>query len=200
MAYPDHLLASDEKVVKHLHPHWITLVVPIVALIVVVALAAVGISLLPDNDAQNWLQLGILVLAVLLIIAFSFVPFLRWKTTHYVITTHRVMFRTGVLNRNGKDIALPRITDVAYTQTLWDRIVGAGTLTVESAGEGPPQLLTNIPHSDAIQQLINHLIEEDEDRRSRDAAQHYRSASDGNTTPQPAPDLSREETRRIPPT
>lgn len=189
MAYPDGLLASDEKVVKHLHPHWITLVGPVLALLVLGAAAGFGVALVPDGSAQRWLRLAILVVAVVLIVLLFLVPFLRWVTTHYVITSHRVMFRIGVFSRHGKDVALPRITDVAYRQSLWDRIVSSGTLTIESAGEGPAQVLDNIPHSDEIQQLINHLVEEDEARRARDAGRHYQQ-------PPASPDLGREPTRR----
>lgn len=195
MAYPEGLLASDEQVVKHLHPHWITLAGPIFALVVVGALAGLGITFVPDGDARRWLRLAILVVAVLLVIVFFLVPLLRWITTHYVITSHRVMFRIGVLKRDGKDIALPRITNVAYSQSLWDRIVNSGTLTIESAGESSAQVLTNIPHSDEVQQLINRLVEEDETRRSRDAGQYYRQQA----VPPSGPDLGREATRYLPP-
>lgn len=196
MGYPDQLLADDEKVVRHLHPHWITLVGPVLVLLVVVAAASFGVAAAPAGAAQNWLQLAILVVAVGLLVVFTLVPVLRWATTHYVITTHRVMYRVGVLNRQGKDIAFTRITDVAYQQSLWDRIVKAGTLTVESAGEGPAQVLDNIPNSDRIQQLINRLVEEDADRRARDAGRHY-----GRPAAQPGGqvDLGREHTAQLPP-
>jgi len=196
VGYPDQLLATDEKVVKHLHPHWITLVGPVLVLLVVVAAAAFGISAIPDGSAQDWIQLAILAVAAIVLVVFTLVPVLRWATTHYVITSHRVMYRIGVLNRHGKDIAFTRITDVAYQQSLWDRIVKAGTLTVESAGEGPAQVLDNVPNSDRIQQLINHLVEEDSDRRARDAGRHY-----GQPYSQPGgqPDLGREHTAQLRP-
>lgn len=190
VAYPEELLASDEKVVRHLHPHWITLVGPVLVLVVVAALAGVGIAFVPDGDAQMWLQLAILLVAVVLVFVFFLIPLLRWLTTHYVITTHRVMFRIGILNRQGKDVSLRRITDVAYTQSLWDRIVNSGTLTIESAGEGTALDLSNIPHSDRIQQLINRLVEDNEVQRTRPAPPPPGSAS-----PYP-PDTGREQTRR----
>ena len=77
-----------------------------------------------------------------------------------------MLIRRGVLRRTGRDIALQRISDVSFTQTLWDRMVGAGTLTIESAGENGQENLTNVPRSDQQQQLINRLIEEDGGRRA----------------------------------
>lgn len=202
MGYPDQLLATDEKVVKHLHPHWITLVVPVVILLVVAAAGSFGIAATPAGQAQNWIQLAILLVAAVVLVVFTLVPVLRWATTHYVITSHRVMFRVGVLNRHGKDIAFTRITDVAYRQSLWDRIVKAGTLTVESAGEGPAQVLDNVPNSDRVQQLINHLVEEDADRRAREAGRHYGQPY-GQSGGQPPyggqVDLGREQTAQLRP-
>ncbi len=176
MAFPENLLAGDEKVVKHLHPHWLTVFVPTVLFIVVVGLASFLIAVIPDGGAQDILRIVVLAVAFLVLILLVVIPVLRWRTTHYVITTHRVMVRHGVLSRTGKDIGLSRITDVSYTQSLWDRIIGAGTLTIESAGEGPPQVFANIPNSDDTQQLINHLVEQDEQDRARDSAQYVGEA------------------------
>jgi hypothetical protein len=97
----------------------------------------------------------------------SIAPWVRWRTSHYIFTTHRVLIRRGVFTHSGRDIALQRITDVAFRQTLWDRIVGAGTLIIESAGEQGQEVLHDIPRSDRQQQLLNRLIEEDHDRRAR---------------------------------
>jgi uncharacterized membrane protein YdbT with pleckstrin-like domain len=87
-----------------------------------------------------------------------------------VFTTHRVLIRRGVFKHVGRDIALQRINDVGFTQTLWDRIVNAGTLSIESAGEHGQEDLHDIPRSDDMQQLLNRLIEEDSDRRQSGAA------------------------------
>ena len=176
VAFPENLLAGDEKVVKHLHPHWLTVFVPTVLFILVVGIASFLTAVIPDGDAQDILRIVVIALAVIVLILLVIIPVLRWRTTHYVITTHRVMVRFGILSRHGKDIGLSRITDVSYTQSLWDRIIGAGTLTIESAGEGPPQVFANIPNSDDTQQLINHLVEQDEQNRARDSAQYVGEA------------------------
>ena len=106
------------------------------------------------------------------------VPLLRWRTTHYVITTHRLLFREGILTRRGRDLGLSRITDVSYRQTLWERIINSGTLTIESAGDSGATVLRQIPDSDGVQQLLNHMIEEDADRRAQESAElHPRRAA-----------------------
>ena len=166
MAYPEKILANDEKVVEHLHPHWITLVPATLWLIVICAAGGAGIAYAPDGKtAHKVVIIAIIVVGAALLLWLSFSPWLAWRTTHYVITSHRVLIRRGIFRRTGRDIALSRISDVSFNQSLWDRMVGAGTLTIESAGEHGQENLTNIPRSDQQQQLINHLIEEDSGRR-----------------------------------
>jgi len=172
--YPDKLLAEDEEIVRHLHPHWLTIFWPIVWFLLIVGAASFGAALVPDGNDQGSFRLILVGAAVLLALLLVVAPLLRWRTTHYVITTHRLLFRQGVLARHGRDIGLSRITDVSYRQTLWDRIINSGTLTIESAGESGATVLTAIPDSDGVQQLLNHMIEEDADRRAQENAGYIR--------------------------
>jgi membrane protein YdbS with pleckstrin-like domain len=170
VTYPEKILADDEQVVAHLHPHWFTLVPATLWFFLICAAAGVGIGFAPDHgNGRLAVLVGIVVVGVLLISWLSFRPWIAWRTTHYVLTTHRVLIRRGVLRHSGRDISLQRINDVGFTRSLWDRIIGAGTLTIESAGEQGQETLKNIPKSDDQQQTINRLIEEDNARRARAA-------------------------------
>lgn len=170
MPYPEKLLADDEEIVEHLHPHWLTLIPAVAAFILICALAGVGIGFLPDSSsnhtAHQALLAAIVVLGVILLCWLTLAPVIRWRSTHYVFTTHRVLIRRGVLKHVGRDITLGRISDVAYEQTLWDRIFRAGTLHIESAGENGQETLVNLPRANDLQQTLNRLIEADSMRRS----------------------------------
>jgi uncharacterized membrane protein YdbT with pleckstrin-like domain len=170
MAYPEKVLGDDEEVVRHLHPHWLTVFWPIVAFLGLVGLSSFGAALVPAGDQQSRWRLVIIGLAVVLVVVLVVVPLLRWRTTHYVVTTHRLLFRTGILSRHGRDIGLSRITDVSYRQSLWDRVINSGTVMIETAGEGGPTVFSAIPDSDGVQQLLNQLVEEDADRRAQGGA------------------------------
>jgi uncharacterized membrane protein YdbT with pleckstrin-like domain len=168
VSYPEKLLADDETVAEHLHPHWITLVPATLWFLVICAVGGVAIAFLPTGSPTHLILLiAIIVIGVLLLLWLSFRPWIAWRTTHYVFTTHRVLLRRGVLHHVGRDIALQRINDVGFSQTLWERIVGAGTLSIESAGEHSQESLHDIPHSDRVQQMLNRLIEQDGERRAR---------------------------------
>ncbi|HEX2074686.1 MAG TPA: PH domain-containing protein [Geodermatophilus sp.] len=170
MPYPDKLLADDEEVVRHLHPHWVTIFWPVVRFLLIVGAASFAAALVPAGTQQGMLRLVVVGVALVLLVVAVLVPLLRWRSTHYVITTHRLLFREGILARHGRDIGLSRITDVSYRQTLWERLINSGTLTIESAGDGGPTVLRQIPDSDGVQQLLNHMIEEDADRRAQESA------------------------------
>lgn len=166
MGFPENVLASGERVERSLHPHWLTVLGATFIGLVLVAVGAVAVAATPDDSSGalvQWIALGLLiVLAVPLVL----VPLLRWRTTHYVVTTHRVMVRRGILAKAGKDITLSKITDVSFRQSLLDRIIRAGTLDIESAGDSADESLRYIPRSDEVQQLINRLIDEDANRRA----------------------------------
>jgi len=172
VAYPDSLLTDDERVVKHLHPHWITLLVPTALLVVIVGLGSFLAAIVPGGSAQGILRIVIAAVAVLAVIVVVLIPYLRWRSTHYVLTTHRLMTRLGILNHTGRDVPLNRINNAMYEQSFWERIVDSGTLVVESAGEDGQQVFKNIPDADQTQQLINRLVEGDHDRRTRNAARY----------------------------
>ena len=167
VAYPDKVLGEDEEVVRHLHPHWLTVFWPIVTLLLLVGVASFGTALVPAGPGQGLWRLVVVGAALALAVVRVAVPLVRWRTTHYVITTHRLLYRVGVLSRSGKDVGLSRITDVSYRQSLWDRVVRSGTVTVQTAGEGGSTVLTAIPDSIGVQQLLNELVEEDAERRAQ---------------------------------
>jgi uncharacterized membrane protein YdbT with pleckstrin-like domain len=187
VAYPDKVLANDEKVVEHLHPSWITLVPATLWFIVICAAGGAGIAYAPDNGTSRTVVIiAIIVVGFLLLCWLSFTPWIQWRTTHYVFTTHRVLIRRGVLKRTGRDISLQRISDVSFSQSLWDRMVRAGSVTIESAGEQGQEVLQNIPRSDDVQQMINRLIEEDSGRRSRQSYGGFQQGPEGGYPQGPA--------------
>ncbi|GAB7050067.1 PH domain-containing protein [Catenuloplanes indicus] len=163
MAFPEDVLTSDEHVVLHLRPHWKALIGPVT--VTVLAVAAVGASfLLPEG----WMigQLAIVVAAVVLAGWLALWPFLVWRNTNYVFTNERVMLQKGVLNRDRRDIPLSRVNDHSMTQRFVERLLGSGTLTIESAGERGQSVLVDIPRIEQVQTTLYELVEADRDKHT----------------------------------
>ena len=167
MPYPDRLLADDEEVVRHLHPHWTTLFWPVVRFLVVVGAGSYLAALVPPGRQQGVLRVLLLAVALVLLAVLVAGPVLRWRTTHHVLTTRRLLTREGVRSRRGRDVALSRITDVSFRQTLPQRLVRSGTLSVESVGDGGV-VLERVPDVEGTAALLHSLIEEDDERRARE--------------------------------
>lgn len=157
-------LADDEEVWLHLHPHWKALVLPAVTLIVTCGCAAFLVALLPAGDVRTPARLIVVGLAVLIVLAWTVRPFLRWRFTSYALTNRRLITREGMLARHGHDLPLTRIDDVSFSYTLLQRLLGCGTLTVESAGERGQLELTDVPHVEVVQAQLYRLVEDEEAR------------------------------------
>lgn len=165
MPYPRKLLNPDEDVVFDLHPHWKALVLPTLLAPVIVFAATFVAGKVPEGSMQRNLRLLVVLLAVVAFVWFVVVPYVRWATTHFVLTTRRVLMREGLVARKGRDIPIFRINDVTFEHTVVERILGAGTLVVESAGERGQVTLKDIPHVEDVQREIYTLIDADDARR-----------------------------------
>ncbi|MCA1675811.1 MAG: PH domain-containing protein, partial [Actinobacteria bacterium] len=104
MPYPDQLLRADERVVLHKHPHWKVLVAPVLVLLVTVALCAYLAALVAGQGWELYAWGALVGLGGVAVVWLTLVPLLRWRTTHFVLTTRRVLVREGVLARSGIDI------------------------------------------------------------------------------------------------
>lgn len=153
MAYPDDLLSEGERVILHKHSHWKMLLFPYIVLILTLAVGGLLAYLARDLDWKMvaWIAIG--VVALVLIVWLFMIPFVRWRTTHFIVTTDRVMAREGVINRTGIDIPLGRINSVRFEHGLTDRIFGCGTLIIESASQEPLEF-DDIPKVEKVHTLI----------------------------------------------
>ncbi len=159
MAYPEDLLSEGEKVVIHKHPHWKMLLLPYLVLIVTVGLG-VWLGILVGDASAPWDLIGLIaigVVGVVLLVWLFFVPFVRWRTTHFIVTSDRVMAREGVIKRTGIDIPLSRISSVRFEHGLIDRIVGCGTLIIESSSQEPLEF-DDIPAVEKVHSFIYRQI------------------------------------------
>ena len=166
MPFPQRLLGEHEEVIYDLRPHWWTLVGPILLTVVVAAVAVAGLAFLPSGSLQRSGRLAIAGVAVLCLVIIVVPRYLRWATTHFVLTTDRLIFRSGVLSKLSKEIPLERVNDVTYSQSLWERLIGAGDLFIESAGERGQSVFENVPRPEGVQVEIYRQMEANGQRRS----------------------------------
>lgn len=160
MPFPTNLLTDEEDLILDLRPHWWFLAPAASALFVAVVL---GVVALADGwPSEIRFMVGVLVLGSL---GYFGIVYARWNTTNFVVTTERVVSRTGVVAKKGIEIPLDRINTVFFSQSLFERMIGAGDLGIESAGEGGRQTFTDIRKPNLVQHEIYRQKEGHEDRK-----------------------------------
>jgi uncharacterized membrane protein YdbT with pleckstrin-like domain len=163
----DPSMTGDERPVLLLHPHWKTLIRPILVAVLVVAVALAA-EAIPWRSGAAAIRGAVGVFAVLFLMVWLIVPVLRWRTTTYELTTKRLRTRYGIVTRHGRDIPLTRINDVSFQKGILDQLLGAGRLVVESAGEHGQIVLRDIPHVEDVQATLFQLVEDEQRRLERD--------------------------------
>ncbi|MBA3310442.1 MAG: PH domain-containing protein [Nocardioidaceae bacterium] len=152
------LLSEGEHVIHTTRTHWKALVVPVLVLIVTCGVAGFVIAVLPEGDSQTLLMWLVILVAVVLIAWLTVWPFLNWITASYTVTNRRLINRSGVITRIGRDIPLHRINDVSYERQLLDRMLGCGTLVIAVASEEGQSVLPDVPRVEELQLVITDLL------------------------------------------
>jgi uncharacterized membrane protein YdbT with pleckstrin-like domain len=151
MSYPERFLTEGESVIREFRPHWRLLIVPFSWTL----LFAAGVILTwiypPDDSTFDWVVTGVVGV---LFLRLGLYPFITWWFTHYVLTNERLIRRSGILSRKGKEIPLENINDMSFSQTILERLLRSGDLLIESAGEQGQSRFTDIPQPEAFQSLI----------------------------------------------
>ena len=169
MPYPTKLLNRNEEVALDLRPHWwyfgrqILTGIPLLILVILLL-----------NLNGGWFKTGASWVIVALVIAWAVwlgLKYLSWARTYFVVTNQRVVYRTGVVARQGAEIPLDRITNINFGQRMFERIIGAGNLEIQSAGEQGTTSFDFVRHPDGVQQEIY---------RQMDAREHRQSSTDAN--------------------
>lgn len=159
MPFPRRLLNEGEEVSLDLRPHWwffgnhIFTGVPLLVLLVLIQ-SPIG----PSGDVQRLLMWAWGVVA-LVWAGWLGLEYLKWNFTHFVITSDRVVFRSGVLAKHGAEIPLERVSNINFHQTIFERMIGAGDLEIESAGRDGQSTFNDVRHPDAVQQELYKQME-----------------------------------------
>ncbi len=137
-----------------MHPHWWYFAEPAFALLGAIVL---GIFILrSDSDGSihkvfSFISIALLVGTALWLLG----RYLKWATTHFVLTSQRVIYRSGFFAKRGVEIPIGRVNNVNFEQGIFERMVGAGDLLIESGGEDGKSSFTDIRHPDRVQLMIH---------------------------------------------
>jgi membrane protein YdbS with pleckstrin-like domain len=152
VAYPDELLVEGERVLLHRRPHWRLLVGPVLAFLLTLGVAGYLAALARGQGWQQWGWPAIAAVAAVLVAWLAAAPVVRWRTTHLVVTTRRMLVREGVRAPRSLEIPLDRIADVHTRYGRLGRLVGCGALAVRGV-DGEVEF-ADVPGADRVRTLL----------------------------------------------
>jgi uncharacterized membrane protein YdbT with pleckstrin-like domain len=161
MPYPKNLLNDRENVALDLRPHWWYFSKHILTGIPLLILWILHFSL---SGTGKDVARGVLGVVTIIWAIWLLLKFISWTRTYFVVTDQRVVYRTGVISRHGVEIPLDRINNINFHQGLWERMIGAGDLEIQSAGDAGTTQFENVRHPDGVQQEIYRQMESDATR------------------------------------
>ena len=174
----------SETIALDMHPHWWYFAEPALSLLGAIVLGIVTLTQ-TDGGSNARKGLGYVVIALLVVAALWLIGrYSKWVTTNFVITSQRLIFRQGVIAKSGIEIPLERVNNVNFNQSIFERMLGAGDLLIESGGEDGQQRFTDIRHPDQVQNLVHAQMEGLAMRRGGYAAAATTKALTGDVTEQ----------------
>ena len=145
--------SHDEVLVLDLHPHWWRFVKPSLVLLAAVAAIAYN-NEIPNvflKDPALIIAQAFTALAVLNLAAKA----LKWYRTHFVLTSQRVIFQSGVIARTRVEISLHKINLINFHQSVFERLINAGDIVIESGAEDGVETFNDVPDPQQVQALIH---------------------------------------------
>lgn len=156
MPYPENEMHATEELVLDLHPHWwfFAKSAAVLALAVVFAVFVLW-------QRWHWANLPVSIFVFVTLVWFV-ERYIRWVSTHFVLTSDRVIFRTGIIAKHGIEIPLERINTIFFHQRIVERMLGLGDLEIESASKDGAQRFEDIRNPSAVQNEIYQQMEANE--------------------------------------
>lgn len=102
-----------------------------------------------------WLTLAMLAAGIICF----FVPVLQQKSVRYRISNYRIDFERGVLSKKIDTMELWHVEDISFYQSLADRMLDVGTITVLSHDDTNPRLvISGLPNPRPIFETLKQRI------------------------------------------
>lgn len=145
---------QPEVRVLRFRPHARRLTWSILFLIGVAGASTYFVGRLPEAW-QNQLAVAGAVVAVLL---FVIIPYLRWLSHTTTVTTRRIIARKGLVTRHRREVSLGKVRETRVRRGVLQRMWGAGDLVLFTGVE-ERLVLRNVPGVTEIADVIQELVE-----------------------------------------
>ena len=145
---------DTERVVARLRPHGRALFWPSVLLISVAAV----VGYFQGSFSESWQNIALLAGAALVVVLLWLLPLVAWLGKRYVITTRRIILRTGFFVRIRQELLHSRGYDVTVRQNGLQSLFRSGNVLINT-GLDQPVVLRDVPGADLVQAALHDLME-----------------------------------------
>jgi uncharacterized membrane protein YdbT with pleckstrin-like domain len=161
---PDEYLLDTERRVIRIRRHWAVLLWDTFEAAALLAVCVLVSYLLPPAlyIGQNILW----YVALLVVLRFAY-QVMEWWVERLVVTDKRFVMTTGVFTTKVLMMPISKVTDLSYVRTATGRMMGYGTMVVESAGQ--IQALNKIdflPRPEEFYDTISELVFGDKQKQA----------------------------------
>jgi len=101
------------------------------------------------TERMDWL-----VIPPALLLLWTVVRHVKLRFTTLSVVGKKLRYETGMLSRSTRTMELTKVQDVRVDQTFFQRMLGLGNLTIESAGEAGRLTIANIDRPEAVGDFI----------------------------------------------
>jgi uncharacterized membrane protein YdbT with pleckstrin-like domain len=179
-------LKKDEKLLLITRQHWLRLVLPFFAWLLLTVLLIWWL-----NNTTAWI---IILVAAL----YPFIEYLNWRHNLWAVTNLRIIDETGFFTRYSKESPLDKINNVEYDQSIWGRLFGFGNVDIQTAAEMGETKYELIHHPKLLKDTITHAQEEYKKMQiSNQATQLAEAIAKTNATAQPTQQMIADELDKL---
>ena len=124
-------------------------------LILTVLLIAVGeyfyFSSWKTDNSPSWLPFVFLVLLL-----WPLARWVRWRSIRATVSGDRLRYEEGAASKVTRNIQLSKVQDVRVDQGVFDRMLGIGSISIETSGETSRLTIPNVDRPQSIaEELMN---------------------------------------------
>jgi uncharacterized membrane protein YdbT with pleckstrin-like domain len=156
-------LTEGEELLWQGHPS-LRLITPSVLVGLALALGGLALTFVLTEPPVRWLPLLGIPLG-LAVVAWAYVSLV---STQYVLTTEEVYRKTGIVNQSVAQIRLDRVQNTTFSQTLTERLLSYGDITIYTAGSDTMDItLANVANPQQVNRRLTTALDAASERGAR---------------------------------
>jgi uncharacterized membrane protein YdbT with pleckstrin-like domain len=152
MDYIDRNLVEGETVLFRTRLHWIVLLKPIFAAVILLFVPG-GLLLWFKGREMTWEAVGLFALGVIVIA----IGTVKRNATEMAVTDKRVIIKQGIASRKSLELVLAKVESIVVNESMMGRMLGYGTIVLRGTG-GTYETFFEIAHPSEFRNQVQKQV------------------------------------------